>query len=609
MTPDQTAAAAVPQAVTTPSGLFRSPFAVLDHLDQEAGQAMEQPDDDEATKPRARAAIYVRVSTKEQAMRDGDQDGYSLPTQQEACGRKAASLGADVVQIYLDKDTGTKVDKRPAMQALMARVADERDLDYVIVHKLDRLARNRLDDATLTLTLEMAGATLVSCSEGIDRTPSGRLLHGMLAAVNEYYSGNLSDEIKRKTLAKVKQGGTPTLAPIGYLNVQDRSGGRDNRWVVLDPEREKLIVWAFEAYASGDWPLRVLLDELTDRGLTTRATVKRAAKPLHLSMLHRILTNPYYMGIVSYQGGHYDGNQPALVTPDIFLKVQQVLAAHATSAEKHWKHQHYLKGSIFCDQCAARFCLTHAKGRGGEYIYFFCLGRRRGVTCTQRALQTELVEEWIAAFWVNVRIHQRNLAEIRRVITEDLEIARAETDQLRNQLTARLSRLRGQQRRLLDAYLDGAVPKDVLADKQAGLEKDIIHTEGRLAELVSGCNEAESVILTAAQWASTLGTAYQAADETVRRQFNQAIFKRLFISERGVERVEFTEGFAELLEVCLPATARESVKRSEAREGTKSKSLTTDGEAPEPDAVVLGWNVERLVEVMGLEPTTSTLRT
>ncbi len=142
----------------------------------------------------------------------------------------------------------------------------------------------------------------------------------------------------------------------------------------------------------------------------------------------------------------------------------------------------------------------------------------------------------------------------------------------------------------------------MLADKQAGLEKDIIHTEGRLAELVSGFNEAESVILTAAQWASTLGTAYQAADETVRRQFNQAIFKRIFISERGVERVEFTEGFAELLEVCLPATARESVKRSEAREGTNSKSLTTDGEALEPDSVVLGWNVERLVEVAGIEP-------
>jgi DNA invertase Pin-like site-specific DNA recombinase len=84
----------------------------------------------------------------------------------------------------------------------------------------------------------------VSCVEGIDQTPSGRLLHGMLASVNEYYSRNLSDEIKRKTVQEARAGGTPFLAPIGYLNKQDLSGGRDDRWVELDPERAPLIAWA-----------------------------------------------------------------------------------------------------------------------------------------------------------------------------------------------------------------------------------------------------------------------------------------------------------------------------------------------------------------------------
>jgi len=63
--------------------------------------------------------LYLRVSTKEQAMRAGDPEGYSLPTQREACLRKAQSLGAVVVDEYLDKDTGTLVDKRPAMQELL----------------------------------------------------------------------------------------------------------------------------------------------------------------------------------------------------------------------------------------------------------------------------------------------------------------------------------------------------------------------------------------------------------------------------------------------------------------------------------------------------------
>lgn len=86
--------------------------------------------------------------------------------------------------------------------------------------------------------------------------------------------------------------GAPFLAPIGYLNLQDLSGGKDHRWVELDPERAPLLAWAFEAYATGDWSLSSLQAELTARGLTTRPTARKPAKPLHESLLQRILVRP-----------------------------------------------------------------------------------------------------------------------------------------------------------------------------------------------------------------------------------------------------------------------------------------------------------------------------
>jgi site-specific DNA recombinase len=65
--------------------------------------------------------------------RDGNAEGYSLPTQREACRRQAEQLGAVVVQEYVDKDTGTAVDKRPAMQELLERIERDKDVDFVIV--------------------------------------------------------------------------------------------------------------------------------------------------------------------------------------------------------------------------------------------------------------------------------------------------------------------------------------------------------------------------------------------------------------------------------------------------------------------------------------------
>jgi DNA invertase Pin-like site-specific DNA recombinase len=557
-----------------------------------------------------RALLYLRVSTKEQAMRSGDPEGYSLPTQREACLRKAQSLGADVIDEYLDKDTGTMVDKRPAMQKLLARVAKERDFDFVIVHKLDRLARNRLDDANMTVTLEAAGATLVSCVEGIDQSPSGRLLHGMLASVNEYYSRNLSDEIKRKTLQKAKNGGTPFLAPIGYLNKRDLSGGRDDRWIELDPERAPLITWAFEAYATGLWSLNSLQAELTARGLTTRATAKKPAKELHVSLLQRILVRPYYIGIVEYRGVQYEGSHKPLITPEVFFKVQEVLAAHNTAGERSWRHQHYLKGSVFCSDCDSRLTLDFASGNGGRYCYFVCLGRKRGLKCTQKALQTEAVEEALARHWRGVKVKQSAKDGIRRVLTEDLDDERAEADTDRRVQERRIQSLKDERQKLLDGYYAGAIPLDMLKTEQDRIGRGLASAETRLGKLATTFDQVEEVITRAIAWADQLHLAYQAASEQVRRLFNQAIFKQVFIGADGVAWVEYTDGFAELLE---DGTEQEVAQDGVVEmAGLISVGPTGNDKRPGRRARTYrrsscdqGWNVKRLVELEGIEPSSA----
>lgn len=111
----------------------------------------------------------------------------------------------------------------------------KRDLDYVIVHKVDRLARNRYDDATITYALQEAGAELVSVTENIDRTPVGAFMHAIVAANAEFYSANLAAEAKKGLVQKAKSGGTPHRAPLGYLNVRKLIEGQEIRTVEADP--------------------------------------------------------------------------------------------------------------------------------------------------------------------------------------------------------------------------------------------------------------------------------------------------------------------------------------------------------------------------------------
>jgi site-specific DNA recombinase len=178
-----------------------------------------------------RAAIYLRVSTSAQAKRNREPEGYSIPAQREACLRKAAELGCEVVGEFTDRGESTKTADRPQLQLLLERVRQERDLDCVIVHKVDRLARNRYDDATISYTLKVAGVELHSVTENIDDTPFGRFMHAIVAANAEFYSANLAAEAKKGLVQKAKSGGTPTRAPLGYLNVRKLIDGREVRTV------------------------------------------------------------------------------------------------------------------------------------------------------------------------------------------------------------------------------------------------------------------------------------------------------------------------------------------------------------------------------------------
>ena len=129
-------------------------------------------------------------------------------------------------------------DGRPARnsQRLLDVRGRDTTVDLVIVHKVDRLARNRADDVAINLAMVVRRRKLVSVSENIDETPFGLLLHGIMSSIAEFYSRNLAAEAMKGATQKAQPRrdsgeGTDRLPQRARLD-----NGHENRTIAVDPE-------------------------------------------------------------------------------------------------------------------------------------------------------------------------------------------------------------------------------------------------------------------------------------------------------------------------------------------------------------------------------------
>lgn len=484
---------------------------------------------------RSTAVVYVRVSSAGQVNTDRDGEGFSLAAQKDACLRKAEQLDADVLEIYTDAGESARKADRPQLQAMLTRLRNERDADYVIVHKVDRLARNRGDDVDITLTIRQSGAQLVSVTENIDETPSGMLLHGIMSSIAEFYSRNLSTEIIKGTSKKVQRGTYPGLAPVGYLNVQDFSGGNELRWIEVDPERAPHITWAFDAYATGDYTLRQLAEALDERGLRTKSTPKRPSRALGPNHLQRMLRHPFYIGRFNWGGAEYQGSHEPLTSFEVFAAVQAQLTAKNNAGERTQRHEHYLKGTLRCGRCGSRMIYSrNTGGSGGVYEYFVCLARHdKYMKCDLPHIWVSDIEEQVERYYQTIKLDQATADSIYRNIIKAAKTRNARALKMAKQQRKRIELLEGERRSLLKAHLSGAVPLELLAEEQARITEELAQAGALLTNSEIHWEELERNLKKALALASNLGATYANAEAKVRRQLNQAIFEEILIEVDG----------------------------------------------------------------------------
>jgi len=260
-----------------------------------------------------------------------------------------------------------------------------------------------------------------------------------------------------------------------------------------------------------------------------------------------MLKNPIYTGVVVWKGVEHPGIHQPLISRDLFEKVQSVMESHSTGGDRAWKHDHYLKSVLYCDDCGSRLYYVVAKGRFG---YFRCVGRNtRRKPCGQRGyIPAQDVEKAVETIYERVRIPPQLRKGVERALKEvaERERHRAEATVF---LGRRLKQLANERERLLKAYYADAIDVATLKREQDRINAEVAEAEAQLSSEGAKLKKATEVIELALGLAESCPDAYLRAQPDVRKLWNQAFFQKVLVRSGSSPQAQavYEEPFASLL--------------------------------------------------------------
>ncbi|WP_127520000.1 recombinase family protein [Mesorhizobium sp. Z1-4] len=396
---------------------------------------------------------YVRVSTVKQG------EGVSLEAQRDAIIAFAERSDISITKWFEEKVTAAK-SGRPVFNAML-RELRKRRADGVVMHKIDRSARNFADWAKIG-ELSDAGVDVHFAAENIDfRSRGGRLTADIQAVIAADYIRNLRDETIKGLYGRLKQGIYPFKAPIGYL---DNGGGKVK---TIDPERGPLVQRALELYAGGQHSIRKLQTELEQMGLRNDG-----GRPLSKGAVETLLRNPFYAGIIRIgrSGQTFKGIHEPLVSVATYKAIQEV--KNGKAGKKVTRHNHTYRGLFRCRRCGWSMIPERQKG----HVYYRC----QQPDCPSNSIREEALEEAVSTILSQFAFPEDAIvATTARVERWTAKLSNP-TD--RKALTLRQRKLESRMDGLTDALLDRLIDKDTFNRRKETLLLEQAELQGKLAE-------------------------------------------------------------------------------------------------------------------------------
>ncbi len=414
--------------------------------------------------------IYARVSP-----RGSDFEGEtSIQMQIDMCRKHIESAGDEVISVVSDEFYSGKTLNRPGMNQILAELrSGKAQWQAICFYKMSRLSRSQRDSVNFLAELADHGKGFLSITEKYDySTPIGRAMLGVMQVINQLEREQTSENTRNKMISIAARG----LCPYGNPPHGYKRGEKGDNRLYLDPRRAEEVRDIFEMYASPNY---------------TMQDIQRRYRCLCKQSILNILRNQTYLGKIVYAGQVYPGQHPAIISEELFRRVQEMLPRAGEGEKprpKARRRQYLLSGLLRC-RCG-RY-MSPASAKSGSYFYYECTD---DLNCKNRVRAEQIEEEALNQLRnlrhrIDYRIIRAGLAEVERRHQDYVNSLRPELDNCREALR----QAKAERERIVEVILSGRLSDANAALFNARLEtasREVDRLTERLTVLEGECRSA-----------------------------------------------------------------------------------------------------------------------
>ncbi len=510
-----------------------------------------------------RAVLYARVSSD-----DTRRDGRNLEGQLEMCRNYAQQHGYEVIAELAEDDRGASGAsfELPRLNRVL-EMARGSEFDILVVREIDRLSRRLAKQLIVEEELKRHGVQIQYVLGDYPDTPEGSLMKNIRATIAEYEKEKIRERLTRGRRQVVNSGSVllhGNHPPYGYRLSDD-----SKTLVIYEPEA-RIVRLIFTWYVEGDGDGRrlglvTIARRLTEMGIPTWCDTygcgpkKSVPGQWSYGTIANILKNETYIGLWHY-GRRGKGNKlnprshwltievPAIISQELWDKVQTQKRCNKEMAKRNAKYNYLVGRRVTCGRCGQKMCGKSYRRKGYVSLYYRCVvskGKRAGRTCDLSCFfRADYVD---AAVWNWVKSFLSDPVALQNGLNEYQADRERENAPLRERLKVvedLLADNQTQLRRLLDLYLAGDFPKEVLIERKKRLETTMDALEKERTSLSA---QLEAQTLTSEQIQSLKDFATEVAegleradaDFETRRQIIDTLDVRATLAIEDEEKVVY----------------------------------------------------------------------
>ncbi len=347
------------------------------------------------------ADIYIRLSSKSQ------EDGMSRETQERECRKYCEMHGIKVRNVYYENKSGMTPYNRPVFYEMIAKQQSKDRADVIVCFCINRLTRNQVDFYPIRGLVDEYNTQIVFVKENmVIKKPfqaHEKFLTSIIIASAEFEVNHLNEIRKKGLIDRAKTGKRPSKLPHGYDTYKNR--------IVVVPKEAELVQKAFELYATGEYSLKTLTNELFELGFKYKP---QANERIPRATLSSMLKNLFYTGWYKYPGCEKEikGKYKAIISRELYDKVQKMLSG--SGYEKIKKHD-FLYSKLLTLQETGKFMTGEIKK--GKYIYYTAFDENK----IRHSVNETVVTEAVLNYFKEIRLNLIPKELVNEVLKEEFK--------------------------------------------------------------------------------------------------------------------------------------------------------------------------------------------